>query len=308
MQPAPPEREKTMGTLYAKNNKKKGKQGDRVAPSSRQNGDGPPPHADTAKGLGGKSGQKKIKGMVSNGTSFDAATFDSDMDSGSRAVLSQLNKLRKKQRFLFDPRTSKILPTWDMLTGVLLLYVAVITPVEVGFMMNEDFAFFFWVNRFLDVVFALDMMLQFCVIFKYGSRDESATRWASSFGETACHYFKGWFLIDMACLVPSVFDILPKVLAWLAEMNDSGGKAQEDDSLRVLSGLRIIRVLRILKMIKLLRVSRAATHLSTKISMPFATLTVAKLTVLVLTASHWFACAIGLQASVSSDDTYSMTW
>ena len=40
----------------------------------------------------------------------------------------------KRSKYLLDPRTSKLMPNWDVVTSIALIFTAIMTPVEVGFM------------------------------------------------------------------------------------------------------------------------------------------------------------------------------
>ena len=52
------------------------------------------------------------------------------------------------------------LRAWDSLTGIALVYVALITPFEVGFA-EANHVGLFVINRLVDVVFCVDIVLQF---------------------------------------------------------------------------------------------------------------------------------------------------
>ena len=69
------------------------------------------------------------------------------------------------QVWVIDPRDSKILSLWDVVTTTALIYTALLTPFEVGFLSaSTTVDVWFVINRLLDVIFILDMMLQFCVV------------------------------------------------------------------------------------------------------------------------------------------------
>ena len=46
--------------------------------------------------------------------------------------------------------------------SIALVYVAVVTPYEVAFL-ETSYNALFWINRFIDVLFAVDMVLQFFI-------------------------------------------------------------------------------------------------------------------------------------------------
>jgi hypothetical protein len=233
------------------------------------------------------------------------AHLDTSFDGASRSVLNQLRRFERGRALLIDPRTSGFLPYWDALTSVALIYVAIVTPYEVGFLTSSGkVTALFIVNRLLDLIFGVDVIVQFFVVFQKSSRQESAARWANTLRETACNYTRGWLALDVFSLMPSAFDIIPVYNA----LRTGTEETAEDDGLRAVAGLRVVRVLRLLKMVKLLRVSRLVTRWQTEYPMPFATLTVLQLTVLILFATHWFGCILGLQASLQGDGSLLTSW
>ena len=50
--------------------------------------------------------------------------------------------MQRRHGQVIDPRSSKFLPQWDMLTALALLYVALFTPYEVAFVSHSDVLFF----------------------------------------------------------------------------------------------------------------------------------------------------------------------
>ena len=62
-----------------------------------------------------------------------------------------------------------------MVTTTALIYTALLTPFEVGFLSaSTTVDVWFVINRLLDVIFILDMALQFCVVYEQ-ARDRSET-------------------------------------------------------------------------------------------------------------------------------------
>ena len=228
-------------------------------------------------------------------------------------VLKQLRKYSRERKMLLDPRSSTFLSKWDALTATALVYVSVATPFEVGFIKSSGEAdALFCINRLLDLIFTADMIVQFFVTFPLAG-GEKGGRWAGTLGETASHYLRGWLALDFISLLPSIFDIMPVIEHYSALATTSkGGVALQAPSTGSktdsLSGLRVIRVLRLLKMIKLLRVSRLLTRWQTEYPMPFAMLTVMQLTLLIVFATHWFGCLIGLLGGLEGSGTLETTW
>ena len=111
------------------------------------------------------------------------------------------------------------------------LSLSLVWTVEVGFLTaSTSIDAWFVINRLLDVVFILDMALQFCVVFQKASeRGNDDASWVTERRKIVRHYFFGWFPLDLFSILPSVFDIIPVV-------SDAS-----DDSIDKLSGFRAVR-------------------------------------------------------------------
>ena len=61
--------------------------------------------------------------------------------------------------------------SWDILTSVALIFTAIVTPFEVGFMPAPETARepLFIINRIVDVIFSLDMCFQFFLAYRVTS-------------------------------------------------------------------------------------------------------------------------------------------
>jgi len=73
----------------------------------------------------------------------------------------------KRSKYLIDPRTSKLMPNWDVVTSIALIFTAIMTPVEVGFMdipADRWADGLFITNRCVDIIFILDVLMQFFIM------------------------------------------------------------------------------------------------------------------------------------------------
>ena len=189
-----------------------------------------------------------------------------------------------KRRWVIDPRTNKWLPYWDIVTSVALLFTLAVTPAEVSFLPalspGEKWTnALFLTNRAVDVVFLLDMLLQFRVAYKSGGIHEG-TRWHTAASDISSNYLRSkWFYIDFFSVLTSLFDILG------------------DEDTKDLSVLRAVRVLRLAKLIRLARGSRIIKTWEMHLSINYAYLSLAQLTAAIFVVVHWAACLWGLQAS-----------
>ena len=68
---------------------------------------------------------------------------------------------------LLDPRKSRIMRYWEVVTGTTLIFIALVTPVEVGFMAIPQDRWsdgLFITNRCVDIIFILDVLMQFFIM------------------------------------------------------------------------------------------------------------------------------------------------
>lgn len=146
---------------------------------------------------------------------------------------------------LVDPRKSKWLSYWDLTTSLALIFTALVTPYEVAFLPSAFSADepLFIINRSIDGIFALDMILQFCLMFEMGSSSMThGAVWVTKGWEIARNYLRGWFALDFCSVAVSAFDFL--------SLGQQGGGG--------LSQFKIFRVLRVLRLVKLARLLRAS--------------------------------------------------
>lgn len=86
--------------------------------------------------------------------------------------------------------------SWDILTMVLLLYIAVVTPVRIGFDIDAKGAAYYF-EFAIDGIFMADVLLNFRTGFisKNGKLVMSPCR-------IATHYFRTWFIVDLVSSLP----------------------------------------------------------------------------------------------------------
>ena len=74
-----------------------------------------------------------------------------------------------------------LFPTWDVIAAIALLFTVIVTPFEVGFLKAPetvaDLDALFFINRVVDLVFIVDMGLQFfIIIYIYGAQESRGRR------------------------------------------------------------------------------------------------------------------------------------
>ena len=212
------------------------------------------------------------------------------------------------QRVL-HPEKNRFLLRWDSVTSLALIWTATVTPFETGFLPTIVGAAawgdkWFIANRCLDVIFGLDMGLQFFVAYQTGDRSGGRT-WVVKHELVVKHYLRTWFPLDLlTVVVPCTFDVM--LASGDSPQPQAAGEAGADDMAGRLGMLRVLRVLRLVKLVRLVKASRLFERWQASITLTHATQTVLKIVFLCVLSSHWFACVIALQAMLHQDINH--TW
>lgn len=187
---------------------------------------------------------------------------------------------------------------WDGATSLALIFTAIVTPFEVGFLpAPTDADTLFIINRVIDLTFILDMGLQFVLMYRNAGGEDAddeggETAWEMSLRRIVMRYIRGWFVIDVLSILPSAFDVIPVV--------NGDGQTKEEGSagsspLRI---MRVVRAARLVKLVRLMRASRVMKRLEIRISLPYSTITIFTLTAQIMLTSHYAACILGMLGSV----------
>ena len=107
---------------------------------------------------------------------------------------------RGRQWYIIDPRFSKTLQRWDLSTMLALLFTAAVTPVEVSFLPPPRSASepLFLINRLVDVIFIVDLCLQFITMFPTNSQFEGA-KWVYNPKQISWHCMPALLLPPTSC-------------------------------------------------------------------------------------------------------------
>ena len=188
--------------------------------------------------------------------------------------------------YLIDPRSSAVMRNWDLATAIALIFTAIFTPFEVGFVSLPEDRWkdtLFLANRAVDVIFIIDMLMQFFIM--YATADVSTPAgelWVTHQGKIARKYLtSAWFIIDAISIGVSFFDIFAPTNGPLAKFK----------------GFRAIRVLRLIKLVRLVNASRIFKRWELRISVNYAKLSIAQILFGLVFICHLFGCIWGLQAS-----------
>lgn len=189
-------------------------------------------------------------------------------------------------RYIVDPRTNPHIAYWDLVTTLALLFTAIVTPYEVGFLQPPPVSkrwsdTLFLLNRVVDLIFITDIILQFRMAQKIEDVREG-TRWEVEGWKIARNYMTSfWFPLDIFSVFTSLFDLLG------------------DDSTKNLTALRAVRTLRLMKLIKLARGSRIFKRWELRMSINYNSLELCSVVAAIVVTCHWTACIWGLEATFS---------
>ena len=137
-------------------------------------------------------------------------------------------------------------------------------------------------NRIIDLIFIIDLVLQFFLMYPSGDSD-AGVRWVDSRKLIIRHYLTGWFALDF-------FSITLMSIDFVTIFSDGN-----QDSLGALRVLRVLRALRLVKLVRLVRASRMFKRWECKIAINYSALALGKCVIGIFVASHWFACLWALQ-------------
>lgn len=200
-------------------------------------------------------------------------------------------------------------PYWDMLTGVALIFTALVTPFEVGFLPPSTNGSdpLFIINRLIDTVFIIDMVLQFFTMkpVTIEKAMEAQVEWEMDLRVLARDYMTGWFVIDVASIAPSALDFLPVIMSSQGSSNTEEGEGETEGT----GGLRVFRTLRALRLIKLMRLaksSRVIARLMDYVTMSCTAQEIVSTAVQALVLTHWVACMLMIATTFA--ETPLETW
>ena len=147
---------------------------------------------------------------------------------------------------------------WNWVTGSTLVVVALFTPFEVAFLDAPTHVTdpLFVLGRFIDVVFFVDMCLQFITMTPHP--DGGADHWISDWRTLCRNYLLSWFMLDFFSVAAAAFDVIPLVV---------GTASGEKDPL---AAIRVIRILRLSKLVRLVRASKRIKEWYVQVATPRA--------------------------------------
>lgn len=228
------------------------------------------------------STQGHLKGRQMD-ASIDDCPLEMMLAGTSAPVESSLSRGASFRRFLagsgvagqeggcvVNPEHSRFLQRWDTVTVVAMVFVALVTPVQVS-MMVPDMGPFFYVNCAVDLVFVFDMVLQFFLM--YPKRTTYGYTLEHRQSMIVRHYLRSWFSIDLMSVMP--FDWM----GWLV-------RSRELQNLKI---VKLTRLLRLLKLVRVVRASRILRRLESRMSISYGKLGLIKFFAILAVITHWLA-------------------
>ena len=147
---------------------------------------------------------------------------------------------------------------WQGVVAASLLWVAIVTPVQVGLIVELGFDLGTALGFFVDFIFFIDMILQFFTSYLVETAD--GLNWEVNLWNIACHYLKTWFMLDFITVFPFELFVLFSFV--------NGGSEWKS--------LKVLRALRLLKLVRLMRASRFVHQLEIPLSIPYQKVALAR--------------------------------
>lgn len=213
-----------------------------------------------------------------------------------RRASAETRHMKAGPWYMLNPRTSTFVERMDLATTVAVVFTAVVTPFESAFLgPPAQVNTLFIVNRLVDLIFTVDMVAQFFTIIAI-NRGVNGIQYIADQRIIAVKYLKSWFFLDFFSTALSAVDFMS-----IANNGETNGDVTH------LKMLRVIRVVRLAKLIRIMRGARILQRWELKISINYAALSIAKVTLTVLLYLHWSACVWGMQHTVQNFEL-ELTW
>eukprot|EP00439_Symbiodinium_sp_Y106_P085671 s509_g29.t1 len=239
-------------------------------------------------------------------------------------MIMRAEKTRKfsaaKRWYVINPESNRCLMVWQMVTTIAMVFVALITPLQVGlFEMQVDMLLA--ISLCIDIIFLADMILQFFTMLSLvhvgpDLRERKISR----------HYMKTWFALDFITLIP--WDVISLIIPGannlkepipsrqccnsfaempLAVAVDAGVFASHAVGLPALTclkefkGIKIMRALRLLKLMRIFRTSKVIHKLEIALSIPYQQMALIKFLLVLMLVCHWLSCLWAMTLGMAED-------
>jgi Ca2+-binding EF-hand superfamily protein len=168
---------------------------------------------------------------------------------------------------------SDFMHMWDLIVVFFLFWTSTITIFEICFLeISFEFDFLFIMNRLIDVIFIIDMIMHFFIIIPRKNTPTMIT----DIRTITLTYLKGMFFIDFVSSIP--YDLI--------------GMGSSSDAV---GGLRFFRLLRLIRLFKLARIFKSVRIIRRwqdlyGVTVKYSVQQILKFMVFMFIICHWIAC------------------
>uniref|UniRef100_A0A0G4G5H8 Cyclic nucleotide-binding domain-containing protein n=1 Tax=Chromera velia CCMP2878 TaxID=1169474 RepID=A0A0G4G5H8_9ALVE len=167
--------------------------------------------------------------------------------------------------------------SFDVVLLMCVIFVAIMTPMKICFDWPIDNLGWFIFDRLIDLVFILDVVLNF-----FTAHEENAVLIFDRY-RNSMNYLNTWFAVDFISSVP-----LELIAFWI-----------EGNDLSLLSLPRLLRIIKLIKLVRLLRLlklMRIFNRLEESFIWRYSVMTILKFLFLSLMWCHWASCLFFMMA------------
>jgi len=226
-------------------------------------------------------------GMPDVGTRRETCFFEHEREVKRESFSSSIANFSNAScslpvRCYLDPNKPFRL-TWDLCSMFLIVILIVVIPYELAFEWDnsEYYTFLWFVNVFVDIWFALDIVLNCFTGFHKGSG--ATLRLVKRPGSIIMNYARGWLWVDLLATLP---------VSRIVQLME--GSVQGAEAMGMLRALKVAKIARMLKVLRALKLGGLMQLLEEQL-VSARSMTVAfqltKLTIMLFLASHCAACA-----------------
>jgi Ca2+-binding EF-hand superfamily protein len=208
----------------------------------------------------------------------------------------KINNLIPNNQNVVHP-DSPYMQWWNGVLLLVMIYIALVTPVECAFLEVQPTDTLYAINRVVDLILFKDVLLQFFLTFpKAGANKGWLTTWERDNRKIFEHYLKGWFVIDLFSSFP--YDLLYTIIG--------------DGGARILLHLKLFRILRLLKLPKVLSQERVVTRIRSILKLRHSSEMVMVAMLVIFFVIHIVACmwmlTVSMNASSANADALHKSW
>lgn len=202
-----------------------------------------------------------------------------DKDIPHNMLVDEMNAVHRKMiadTILLDPACS-LRNWWDVTQMVLLMSLAIMLPVEVGFALEDPplWSLNFFITLAVDLYFLADIFMSF-ITCTYADDGLLITDKRVLF----VRYLKGWFILDLLACFPAGY------IGYITESQNEVAVSIGDTPI----DLKMLRLVKLVKLLRLARVKRLISKYETKFYEVFQRIKQFSQLLMVLMVAHVFAC------------------